>query len=70
MSDNSRKIVILAATVVAYFAAFPSDAEAILGISNAISPWLYGFAATGLIAWSIVKVWGTQPITEHTKTNT
>jgi hypothetical protein len=61
MSDNSRKIVILAVTVLAYFIAFPSDAEAILGISNAISPWLYGVAAVGLMAWSIVKVWGTKP---------
>jgi hypothetical protein len=70
MSDSSRKIVILAGTIIAYFTAFPSDAEAILGISNAISPWLYGFAAIGLIAWSIVKVWGTQSITDHSKTTT
>jgi hypothetical protein len=62
MPDNTRKIVIVAGTVLAYFAAFPSDAEAILGISKAVSPWFYGFAAIGLIAWSIVKVWGNQPV--------
>ena len=70
MSDNRRKIVILAVTVVAYFAAFPSDAEAILGISKAISPWLYGVAAIGLMAWSIVKVWGTQPVNERSQSTT
>ncbi len=62
MPDNTRKIVIVVSTVLAYFAAFPSDAEAILGVSKAISPWFYGFAAIGLIAWSIVKVWGNQPV--------
>ena len=70
MSDNRRKIVILTLTVVAYFAAFPSDAEAILGISNAISPWLYGVVTAGLIAWAIVKTWGTQPTCDHSKTTT
>ena len=70
MSDNSRRIIILAGSVLAYFAAFPSDAEAILGISNAISPWLYGVAAAGLIAWAIVKTWGIPPNCDHSKTTT
>ncbi len=70
MSDNTRKIVILVVTLLAYFMAFPSDAEAILGISKAISPWLYGFAAIGLIAWSIVKVWGTKAITQRSQSTT
>ena len=65
MSDNNRKIVILATTVLAYFVAFPSDAESILGISMAISPWLYGLAAARLIAWAIVKTWGKQPISDR-----
>ena len=70
MSNNTRNIVILALTFLAYFVAFPSDAEAILGISNAISPWLYGAVAAGLIAWGIVKVWGPQPINKHSETTT
>ncbi len=70
MSNNTRNIVILALTFLAYFVAFPSDAEAILGISTAISPWLYGVIAAGLIAWSIVKVWGPRPITKHSETTT
>ncbi len=70
MSDNTRKIVILTGTAVTYFVAFPSDAEAILGISNAISPWFCGFAAIGLIAWSIVKVWGNQPVNARSQSTT
>ena len=70
MFKNSRRTLILAGTVLAYFVAFPSDAEAILGISNAISPWLYGAVAAGLIAWGIVKVWGPQPINKHSETTT
>lgn len=70
MRDNTRKIVILAGTVLAYFVAFPEDAEAILGISKAISPWFYGFAAIGLIAWSIIKVWGNQPVNARSQSTT
>jgi hypothetical protein len=63
MSDSLRRVVVSALAVVAYFVAYPEDAQALtaplatfLSPTTAISPWLYGVAAVAIIAHAVVKV--------------
>jgi hypothetical protein len=65
MSDCHRRIVVSALAVVAYFVVYPEDAQALtapwrtfLSLTTAISPWLYGVVAVGIMAHAIVKVGG------------
>lgn len=65
MSDKTRCIAVLAVAVLAYFVAYPDDAQAIttpistfLNLTSAVSPWFYGVVAVGIIATAIVKTWG------------
>jgi len=30
----------------------------VLQLSTSVSPWLYGVIAVGIVAWTIVRVWG------------
>lgn len=72
MSDKKRCIVVLALAALAYFVAYPDDAQAIttpistfLHLTSAVSPWFYGVAAIGIIATAIVKTWGGRVGTSH-----
>jgi hypothetical protein len=65
MFNKNRWILVLALAVLAYFVSYPEDAQAIttpiatfLSLTTAVSPWLYGVAAVGIIATAIVKTWG------------
>jgi hypothetical protein len=64
MPSKYRRWTILASVVLGYFMSFPSDLKAalapiteVLTLTNAISPWLYGLLASGVIAWAIVRSW-------------
>jgi hypothetical protein len=55
----SRQCIILTAAVFTWFVIYPEDFDAllaplrtVLSVSQAISPWLYGLAAVGLVCWS------------------
>lgn len=68
MCNRTRGIAVLGATVFAYFVLFPEDLPsvvmpitAILQLTNAVSPWLYGVAAVGIASQAIVKTWGGKP---------
>jgi hypothetical protein len=59
---------VIAAAVAAYFVAFPDDlpsfltpVERILGLTTAVSPWLYVVLGGALVAWTIVRVFGRRP---------
>ena len=65
MSDKKRCIAVLILALLAYFVSYPEDAQAIttpvatfLGLTTAVSPWLYGVVAVGIIAAAMVKIWG------------
>jgi Na+-driven multidrug efflux pump len=65
MSTESRRWMILAGFILAYFVAFPDDLPAVLApvrqvltLTNAVSPWLYIVAAAGVIAWALVRCFG------------
>ncbi len=65
MSDKQRSISVLVLAALAYFVAYPEDAQAItalisilLGLTTAISPWFYGVVAVGIMAAAVVKTWG------------
>jgi hypothetical protein len=65
MSTESRRWLILAGFVLAYFVAFPDDLPAILApvrqvlsLTNAVSPWLYVVIASGVIAGALVRCFG------------
>jgi len=71
MSDKKRCIAVLILALLAYFVAYPEDAQAItapmatfLGLTTAISPWLYGVAAVGIFAIAVVKTWGSRERTQ------
>ncbi len=68
MSTDSRRLMILAGVVLAYFVIFPGDLSAVLAparevlfLTQAVSPWLYVAIAAGLIAWAIVRCFGRSP---------
>jgi len=65
MSTESRRWMIVAAVVLAYFVIFPDDlpivlvpAREILSWTNVISPWFYVVLASGIIAWALVRCFG------------
>ena len=64
MSNQSQCLTIVCFAVVAYFAAFPDDTKAVAGtVSNltaAIPNALYGVLAVGILAWAVIKTWGTR----------
>lgn len=62
MCNKTRYLAVLAATGFAYFVLFPEDLPAvvmpitaILNLTNAVSPWLYGVAAVGIASQAVVK---------------
>ncbi len=64
MSDKKRWIAVLVLALLAYFVSYPEDAQAIatpmatfLGLTTAVSPWLYGVVAVAIIAKAVVKTW-------------
>jgi hypothetical protein len=68
MSTESKRWLILAGVVLAYFVAYPADLTAILepirevlSLTNAVSPWLYVVVAAGVIAWALVRAFGRSP---------
>ena len=65
MLTESRRWMIVAAVVLAYFVIFPGDlpavfapAREILSWTTVISPWLYVVLASGIIAWALVRCFG------------
>ena len=61
------RLVVLIVLALAYFVIFPQDLaallsllEKILAVSYAISPWLYGLLAVGLVCWTAVRIWGSR----------
>jgi Sec-independent protein secretion pathway component TatC len=68
MSIESRRWVIVAGVVLAYFVLIPADLPAILAparevlsLTQSISPWLYMVVASGIIAWALVRCFGRSP---------
>lgn len=65
MSDKTRGLVVLILGAAAYFVAYPEDAQAIttpattfLSLTTAVSPWLYGVVAAGILGTAMAKTWG------------
>jgi hypothetical protein len=63
-------LLVLIALAFTYFVVFPDDVKtvtapiaAVLELSQVVSPWLYMVASVGIVAWVIVKIWGTKPTT-------
>ena len=70
-SNRALGPLILAALAVVYFILYPSDFAAILdpldlvinligkilGLTMAISPWLYGVAGVAMLGWTAVRIW-------------
>lgn len=57
--------LLLGAVALAYFAFFPGDlaalvgpVEKVLGMSQAVSPWLYALAGVAIICSTLVRIWG------------
>ncbi len=68
MSIESRRWLILAGVILAYFVLMPADlpaliapAREVLSLTQSISPWLYMVVATGLISWALVRCFGRSP---------
>jgi hypothetical protein len=71
MATSSKRTIVrmavVAACLFAYFVAFPQDLSAALGplqavltLSNAVSPWLYGLIAVAILASTAVRIWGSR----------
>ena len=65
MSEKKLRLTVLGLSALAYFVAYPEDAQSIttpvttfLDLTTAISPSLYGVVAAGIIATAIIKTWG------------
>ena len=65
MSNKVTKSLILIFAVLAYFIAYPEDAQAVtvpiatfLSLTTAISPWFYGVVAVGIFSIAMMKTWG------------
>lgn len=63
-----KHLVVITTAVFAYFAAFPGDlpsflapVERILGLTTAVSPWLYVVLGGAIVAWTITHVFGRRP---------
>lgn len=73
-TSRRRLVLVVLAPVLAftYFVMFPDDVESlvaplarvvsfletVLGVSESVSPWLYGTVMVGIAAWAVVRVWG------------
>jgi hypothetical protein len=58
-------LTVLGAVALAYFVAYPEDlaavlapAQRVLGLSSAVSPWLYGLLAVALACRTADRIWG------------
>ena len=65
MTDTGRKLMAMLLPAVAYLVAFPDDTQSlvstmasVLGLTVAVSPWLYGLLATGVILIVVLKIYG------------
>jgi hypothetical protein len=65
MWRDKERLIVLAATVYAYFVLFPEDLSAviapareILSLTDAVSSWLYVALAVCVIGWAIVRCCG------------
>ncbi len=63
-----RNLLVLAALTFVYFVAYPDDLKAILtpieqvlALTAVVSPWLYVLVGFGLVAWTVVRIWGRVP---------
>jgi len=61
----TARLVVLGVMVLAYFVVFPEDLKgilapivAVLELSKSVSAPLYGVIAVGIVAWTVVRVWG------------
>jgi hypothetical protein len=61
------EIIVLSAAFFVYFVVYPADLaallapmERLLAVSNAASLGLYGVIAVALLAWAMVRIWGTK----------
>jgi len=66
MNDRNRRLLILALSALAYFVAYPDDAQAVtqplnsfLNLTMSVSSSLYSVATAAIIAYAIMKTWGT-----------
>lgn len=64
MTELQRRFSILLLILVAFCAAYPEDfdqfissASSFLGLTFAVSPWLYGLMGIGMIVQSIHTIW-------------
>jgi hypothetical protein len=64
----AARLALLGVLVGAYFVLYPEDCtavlrpiEKVLGVSYAVSPWLYAVLGVGIIAWTVVRLWGGRP---------
>jgi hypothetical protein len=58
-------VAVLGVVTFVYFVFFPHDLaailaplEKILAVSSAVSPWLYGVIAVGILSWTALRIWG------------
>ena len=65
MTDTGRKLMAVLLPAIAYLVAFPDEARSlvstmssVLGLTAAVSPWLYGLVATGVILIVVLKIYG------------
>jgi hypothetical protein len=65
MTDTGRKLMVVLLPAIAYLVAFPDDAQSlvstmasVLGLTVAVSPWLYGLLATGVVLIVVLKIYG------------
>ena len=64
---RSTKPLVAVGLVLSYFVIFPGDLkpvlnplEAVLGLSGAVSPWLFGLASVATLSWTAVRIWGSR----------
>ena len=62
------RLMLLGLLLLAYFVIYPEDLTGVisplatlLGISSAISPWLYALVAVGIICWTAMRIWDRAP---------
>lgn len=68
MNPGIRHVAALGVLAFVYVVSYPNDLSAILGplekvlaVSNAVSPWLYGVIAVGILSWAALRLWGSKP---------
>jgi hypothetical protein len=65
---RSRPWAVLGVLAFVYFLLYPQDlaavlrpVEQVLGLSTAVSPWLYGVVAVAILCWTALRIWGGRP---------